>query len=228
MTLAMVARRPGQVQFIRPDLRLAQFGRVCLEAAPCYVDPAVVADESDALRKMIVARHAHNKTVGVEALKVVINRRVPQAVFGKQALAVNFRRAGVVAIHAPMRDVDMMGAPVGDLAAGIIQNPAEIPVTALLRVTRPGSGSEPHLVVKTLGNRHDRLRINLVKRLLDLGSLKSRTNADLDSSQCADAIVADQLAPKTEMIRRTLPAPGLPDALVVIDFLDNRPAFCNG
>lgn len=87
--------------------------------------------------------------------------------------------------------------------------------------------AEPHLVIESIGNRHDRLRIYPVDRILDARRFEPRTDAYFHSLQTADPLVADKLTRKSKVVRRSLPAPGLPDTIVPIHLVDNRPTLGN-
>ncbi len=100
-----------------------------------------------------------------------------------------------------MCDVDVVGAPVGDLAAGVIQNPAEVPVAAFLSVRGPGGRAEPHLVVKALGHRHNRLRVNAIDGRPAAARVITAADTNFDSLQLTDALITNQLAPKAKVCR---------------------------
>jgi len=121
MSLAMVACRPGQMNFVRADFCFAQIGRVRFQACTRDMDPAGIADEPHPLRDVIIAGHSHHKIVAVGTLKVEVHRRIPQPILWEHPPAVDFYGACVVTIHAPLGNVDVMAAPVGDLAAGVIE-----------------------------------------------------------------------------------------------------------
>ncbi len=62
-------------------------------------------------------------------------------------------RIGARVLHAdgPLADVDVVGAPVGELAAGVLVPPAEIAVAPLLAVVDLGRLAEPHVPVQLGG-----------------------------------------------------------------------------
>src|SRR5947199_235124 len=77
--------------------------------------------------------------------------------------AFNIERAGIVHAHSPLRDVDMVSAPVGHLAAGVFIPPAEfvmrprfgivfVVAEAALEVIGHRGLAEPHLPVEIAGH----------------------------------------------------------------------------
>src|SRR5690606_8454323 len=56
-----------------------------------------------------------------------------------------------VALQRPQRDVDVMCAPVGELAAGVFVPPAEVAVTALVSIVDERRLSEPAFPVELAG-----------------------------------------------------------------------------
>ena len=64
-------------------------------------------------------------------------------------------RARVLHADGPLADVDVVGAPVGHLAAGVLVPPAEVAVAAMLAIVDLRRLAQPHVPVQ-LGGRLDR------------------------------------------------------------------------
>ena len=67
---------------------------------------------------------------------------------GKFAVAFDFGRAVVVAIHAPVRNVAMMADPVEQLSAAGVVIPAPVFVDARPNVRFHSRRAEPHVVIQ--------------------------------------------------------------------------------
>ena len=217
VALAMVAGGSGQVDFVGADFFFQHTFGLGANAAAGNVDPASVADESDALTIMVVAADVHRQAVGISALEFVIKGGVPEAVLREQTCAMNFDGAGFVAIHTPVGDVDVMGSPVGNLAAGVIKEPSEIPMAAILCIWGPGSRAEPGFVVEAVGNGHRRLGVDVRDGWSATAGIKAEADTNFDSLEPADALIADEFAREAKVLRRALPASGLPNAAVTIN-----------
>src|SRR6185437_6241381 len=90
----------------------------------------------------------------VDCFEVVVRGCVPELLLGPHSLPVaDGDRACQLRPHAPLRDVRMMAAPVGDLPAGVAENPAEVHETAAWSIRCFGRGSEPEIVIEAVRNR---------------------------------------------------------------------------
>ena len=90
----------------------------------------------------------------VMGFEIIIDGGVPDLLFGPLRLAVaDSRGACQFGTHAPLGDVGMVAAPVGDLAAGVIENPTKVDEATGGGVGRFGGGTEPHLVVEAVRDR---------------------------------------------------------------------------
>src|SRR5262249_12135747 len=140
----------------------------------------------------------------------LLRRRLPLGLHGDRSTAVG--------AAAPLGDVVVMRAPVGQLAAGIVVPPAEFIMAALLDVIDRRRRAEPHFPIQ------------LLRRLLDLewATLGIRADARLDPGQLADPTVADQLARQAESPIRSLLAANLENAIRFLGNLDQRFAFLDG
>src|SRR5262249_50033487 len=119
--------------------------------------------------------------------------------------------------------VGVMAAPVGDLAARVVVDPAEIDVTAGRRVGGLGGGAEPEIVVEALGHGFGLLP---VAGLAVVGSAAGQ--AATDRLQIADPAVADQLAGAAEIAVGTLLAAGLENAAMLLDRVRHGSALGDG
>ena len=68
------------------------------------------------------------------------DRHLDPAVLVELRLRLDRDRAAVVHAQAPLGDVEVMGAEVGHLAAGVVPEEAEVVVDPLLVVRRLGRG----------------------------------------------------------------------------------------
>ena len=132
-----------QVNLVRADLRvedrfrvgreLAAVGRRSFPSVPSKVTPILFRFE------MFI-----DDAVLVDAIERVLGGRVPERVGRELALHVaELDRAGQLGAHAPLGAVGMMPAPVGHLAAGVVEDPSEVDVAARGGVRRLGGRAEP-------------------------------------------------------------------------------------
>ena len=90
---------------------------------------AFLADEADAAS---AAGEDHLYAVGVAALQTKLRGGVPKIGKGRElAFAFNLHGPGPFRVHAPVGHVDEVGAPVGELPAGVVEVPPEGPVAAI-------------------------------------------------------------------------------------------------
>src|SRR4030043_1393253 len=87
VSLAVVASRPGKVYFVRPDFSLKQLLRICIQTGSRDMYPSTLADKPHTLGNVVITCHTHHQTVGIFTLKIIIHRRIPQTVFGKNSAA---------------------------------------------------------------------------------------------------------------------------------------------
>ena len=86
----------------------------------------------------------------VDGFEVEVGGGIPEGFFGPSGLAVfDGDGAGEFGAHAPLGDVGMVAAPVGDLAAGVVEDRAEVDVATAGGVGGGGGGAEPHIVVES-------------------------------------------------------------------------------
>jgi hypothetical protein len=144
---------------------------------------AVVPDEGDALGAAVVAavdaggvlpEHVEavvleHRLKGVGRLGGVV--RIGQLAPGRHD---GLRRPGV---HGEERDVDLVDAPVGHQAAGVVPEPPEVEVEAVGVERASGRGAEPHRVVHALRG----LRVRLHRHRLH----PALVGPDLDQADVA-------------------------------------------
>ena len=114
-----------QVNFIWSDDGIEQRLRTCIVTSAVRPYPAFRAFESHAAAKFI----GNDKldAVLVDALEIEAPGRIIQSVTCEIALSVyNLDRPGILCAHSPLGYVGMMASPIGDLPAGVVENPAEV------------------------------------------------------------------------------------------------------
>ncbi len=129
-------------------------------------------------------------------------------------------RTGQLGAHAPLGAVGVVAAPVGDLAAGVIVDPAEVDVAPRRRIGGLGRRAEPDVVLESFGHR---LGLLVVAGLGVVGPAAGQ--ADADRAQVADPAVAHQLAGAAEPPVRTLLAAGLENDVRLVDRVAHRAAL---
>ena len=150
-------------QVVLPELVLVPIllDRLAGDLSAVDEDAALVALEEDAV--VAAAGDDHLDAAGKLALHGEIVRRVVAVVHGRIAVLEGHGMLGVGAVdfdrpHAccvlpdgPGGDVDVVGAPVGELAARVFVPPAELVVAALLDVVDLRRLAEPDVPVEFLG-----------------------------------------------------------------------------
>ena len=207
-----------EVEFVGADDGIEDGGGTGLErTAPAGVaDPAVGADELDAG----IARFAgHDDAVGVAVGDIVILDGVVEAAFPEGAGAFDFDRAAAFGVVGPLRGVEQVRAPVADDPAGVIPDPAEVEVDAVLGVGGVRGRAEPHLVVEIW---RDRLRRGIA------GSTGCLRQDDLDRLELADPAVADEFGHAMVDRDRAILGAGLKDPAVAAHGFDQDLAFVDG
>src|SRR5262249_8986938 len=134
-------------------------------------------------------------------------------------------RAGVVHAQAPLGDVEVVGAPVGHHAAGVLAvlpPVGEVGVHAARaedRVVRPLRGRPQPAVPVQAG---------LFLLLRQVARLAGAADVDVDRLDLADAAAAHQLAGGAELVAGALLAAGLEDAVVLAGRLDHGAGLADG
>ena len=122
-----------------------------LDPAPADEDPALVADEAVAVLALGGGDQPGPVGVLIGDGEVVVAVVVVDEVLGQlRADGRGGDRAGVVLAEAPLGDVVVVRAPVGQLAAGVLVPPAELVVAPLLDVGDVGRRALPEVPVEPL------------------------------------------------------------------------------
>ena len=168
----------------------------------------------------LAGRDGHRHAVGVLIVDVERRGRVVDGVPRREiALALDVDRAGVFGVVAPLGQVDHVGAPVGDHAAGEGQVPAEVAVAAGRNVGHPGGLAQPHLVVQLLRADPPRCRTSNRSR----ASPPTRAvrvphrQPHFDVLELADHAAADQFDETDVDVDRAVLRGGLKDAAGLLD-----------
>ena len=151
----------------RVDHRVEHLAAAGLQrSAPAVrFDPALGAFEADArirrsadhrslvpllrIEIALAGRDGHRHAVGILVVDLERRGRVVDGVARREiALALDRDRAGVLAVVAPLGQIDHVRAPVGEHAAGKGQVPAEVAVQPGRDVGHPRGLAQPHLVVE--------------------------------------------------------------------------------
>src|SRR5258708_22437475 len=198
--------RVARIERLERSRRGRWIARGCRLGIARHEDPSVVADEANAIRQLV--RHGHDDVPRIRELHVIRAMHVPDLVRGE--LATPFDPAGprMLQIHAPVRRVEMMGAPPGDHAEaiGVVAKPAGprvhvgisggvrlLRVHPLLGVIDLRRRPDPHVVVQV---RRDGLR--RIVRCRGIGG-----QADLHATQCANASAGNEFPPLPELLVRS-------------------------
>src|SRR5262245_24937999 len=196
---------------------LQNLRRVRRDLAPVDVDRALLADERRAAGLVVAADHLHAVGVGVNHFHPL--RHLVPVVLVVAGPGLGLDRAAVVHAEAPLGDVQVVGAEVGHLPAGVVPEEAEqvVDVLGVVRLLR--RGAEPEVVVQ-------------LRRRVAVGHGRAGEvdagDADLDGGDLAELAVADQLAGLAELLGGALLAAGLDDAVVLAGCLDHRPPLGDG
>lgn len=115
--------------------------------------PSFGSNESDALPQLVGVGNDQFKALCVLACNLISIGHVPESALAeKNFLGLNLHGAGVLSVHTPLSDVEMVRAPVGDDSAGVVVVPAPAERNAaLFRIWRPRCGAQPQVVIESLG-----------------------------------------------------------------------------
>ncbi len=93
--------------------------------------------------------------VGVAIAQLVLHRRVVQAgLVREHTFPLHLDRPGMFRVVGPLSGIDLVHAPIGELAAGIIEDVAPLLVAAAVGSIGSCRGrAQPHVVVKPFRNR---------------------------------------------------------------------------
>jgi len=162
----------------------------------------------------------YSQAIGIVTLEIEFRGRVPEGIAARVDSSA-FHRLWARIVHArpPMRHVDKVGAPVGDLPAGIVVDPAEGPVTTLARIWGPGGRTQPHIVIQPLRDGHWRWRILIAWIMMASGQ------ANVDRVEFADAAVAHEVAAHAARLAAAPLAAALEDSAVTLDRVGHGSTF---
>ena len=229
--------------FFRQRLEIVPLGLGTLKSSTIHPDPAFGADPfGAALDVGMSARDGHRDVVRVFQFNAILRAGVPDRLLvGKVAVTFDLRRPGIVAVHAPVRDVAMVSNPVQQLPAAGVVIPAPVHVDARLDVRLHLRRSDPGFIVEFWrrlryshvpgrgagDNRRQFFRIARGQFFQQLGSgagkiVVARRQSDFDMRDLADESVAHDLRALVEIRDRPLPRAGLPDAFVFLHGPHNR------
>ncbi len=156
----MVARLAAAVELgdgVGQTLPVEQAGRIRRELAPVHEEPALFAFEQNTVVPVVhheldAVRKAARDAEGNRVVEVVgaggksVHERLREG-----RLPFDLGRPGMLHPDRPLRDIDVVGAPVGQLAAGVIVPPAEESVGPLFDVGGFGGGAEPAVPIEPNG-----------------------------------------------------------------------------
>ena len=131
--------------------------------------------------------------------------------------------AGVILAECPLYDVEVMGAEVGDVAAGVVVEPSPVRVQAGGAEGGVWGGAEPEVVVQALGY-GDGGGLGGVAVVVPI--VTGQTDADL--LKFAEAAIADELGGHAEMDIAALLRTRLPDDAGFAHGVRHESAFGDG
>jgi len=207
-----VGRQQPDVPGLRTEPK--QIARRLDLVASIDLHPALLTDETGAQRLLLVVREHHAQAVrigkdGLPALDVIgISFVDVVGGFGD----LHLERLGGEGRTAPLRDVQMMHAPVRGPSLTVVVDEVEVWILdAAVVVGVPARGAEPHLPVHVGGN-----RLGLV-RSFELGLKAGALDGDADFGDLAQVAVAGEFRALAEVAEGALPQAGLEDAVILAD-----------
>ena len=189
-----------------------------IESASIHPHPTVCADPLGAAADVVVAAcDDHGDIVRVFQIGAVFRASIPDGVFGREfALGLDFTRSHVVEIQSPMGNISMVADPIQQLAAAGVVVPAPVHVHAGFDIRHHFRRPNPSLVIELLGRGSDAGFLGCPG---EIGM--ARGQANFDTGDFPDQPVADNFAGFEEVLLRSLPGTGLPDALVLLNGSDD-------
>ena len=131
--------------------------------------------------------------------------------------------ARVFRAHTPLGNIRVMPAPIGDLASGIIVDPAKIDSAPCRAVGRPRGRSQPHVIVEPIGHGNP---LGLCCGPAIIGN--AAWQAASHGMQFSNAPIEDQLTRTSKIRVRPLLTPGLPDPVVACHSVGHESAVADG
>ncbi len=173
------------------------FDRLALDRSAIDKDPSRIAGEHDAVATVVSDRHRDAVGVLVGHAKIDGNVVAVHDV-GVFRLAIDLDGQ---AVDGPLRDVEMMGSPIGHLSAGVFVPPAEGVMRTFLDVRHIGRLALPQIPVEV------RRHLSSLKRTA--GHILAQHHVDL--LQFADATLTDHLDRQSKSMIAPLPRTDLHD-----------------
>lgn len=191
-----VARHGGRID--------EQVGGIAADPVAADADFAVRSDECDAVSVAFEAAVLDAHAVGIP---------ISQCLAAIMARRADSDGTALVGIHGPLDDVEMMGAPVGQDAAGIITVGAPSAWMEAAVVWPVRGGSKPHVPIHPFRRRFGGKRA-FGRRAAD---------SDMGGYHLAEHAVADKLDGRDEFaaVGRPLLHAGLENAARAADFVDD-------
>ena len=153
-----------EMSFVRCNGRGHQRLRLGINLSAHDVHPTLSALEEDALLVLLVVGADNLDAVGVGVGDAEIAVHVPESVLRIFRLPFDLHGSGIFGSHAPLGDIVMVRPPAGNHAGSVVGDPQPagpavifLRMDALFRIRRPGGRAEPHIVIKSVGDRHGRL-----------------------------------------------------------------------
>jgi len=184
-----------------------------------YVDPSFGPDEANALAQFVGVSDNKFKALCILTRNLISIGHIPESALAEKNLfGLNLDGAGVLGVHTPLCDVEMVCAPVGYDSTGVVVVPAPAErEAAFFGVGSPWCGAQPHIVIKSFRDGLDRLRRT--------GLLPSCGQTDFDGVDFSDSAVADEFAGEAEVVLGALLAAGQPYYAVSFYRITNGPTF---
>ena len=191
-----VARHGGRID--------EQVGGIAADPVAADADFAVRSDECDTISAAFEAAVFDADAIGIP---------VSQCLAAIMAGWADSDRTALVGIHCPLDDIEMMGAPIGQDAAGIVAvgTPSAWMEAAVVRPV--GGWAEPHVPIHPFRRRFGGKRA--------FGGWAA--DGDMGGNHFAEHAVADELNGRDEFatVGRTLLHTSLEDTTCAADFVDD-------
>ena len=197
-----------------------------IEAAAVHPHPAIGAHPLGAHLDVVMSvRDQHLHPVRIGGFGLVIRGGVPHIAARRELGAdrPHLHRSGVVAVHSPVGDVAVVADPVEQLAAADVVVPAPVLVDSRLDIILHRRRADPHLVVELC-----RWRCDLGFRTGAGEIMVAAGQAHDHMVQLPDQAVAHVFRRHAVLRLAALPAAGLPDHVVFLHGVHDRPLLRDG
>ncbi len=135
-------------------------------------------------------------------------------------MTLDLIRSGLIEAKAPVCDVNVVTHPVHQLATAVIEIPAPLLVAARFTIRRLRRRPEPAIIVERCRRRSERRFV----RQLSVVERPAR-QFDFDTPHLPNTPVANQFASLMKLRLRSLPASGLPNAVMLAHGFADFQAF---